>query len=973
MHSRPLATTLTFVLVAVLGGAAWWTLPVELVPDLSLPSVTVTHQWGTTDPETVETELTRAVEGLAYGLRDLESVRSVSAEGSSQVTIGFRRGAPVDFRVLELQERLHALHEGLPEGVSPHRLVRSVPQELEQIPEFMTWSVNGPYPPETLRRWAETRIRLPLAGLPGLADIRLDGVPEPALWVEFDPERLERFGLRAPNLLALVSDRLSWRSSGFVEIGGGRHVLEIPPADTTLAALEALPVPVPGLRDPMRLGDFARVRTGTVPPLSVRRVNGNPALTLTFRKEPGADALALAEQVRHRLETIASGLPTGVELRLETDATAELRQQLDELRLQSGASLGFIFLVLALVLRSWKAPVVILGSVLLSLLLSGIGFRLLGLTLNLFTLAGLTVSLGLIIDNALVVHGHGRRQREAVVPVIAATATTIGIFIPLYGTIESLQAFLVPLATALTVSLSASVVVSLTFIPFMTDRNGGTEAGPWNDAGWQSGLRWRHKGRFVLAAAVLASAGWTGWTATKQVRLGDPWRLPGGDVISVFVRPPQGSPLEETDKILRSFEAVALPYADLTEQMVTEISESYGGNLAITLKEGAAVVPDAYRLLNDLAYLSARTGNVASSVMGLEQSFGSGFAGQQAQHRIVLQGPGYRELQQVAETLAGRLQENPRVRNVDVNAQWGGRPNRNFVLRPDGDRLATHGLDRSALLDALALDLGGRTPFGEIEWNGERMALIGRAEDGRMREQTFRERVRTQRSGSFRLTDVADLGREEALARIIRRDQSYERAVAFDFLGPSRMAAEYSREVRAAFPLPVGVRFAQDGTFLFQDDAVRSDMWRVLVGAVVCVWLIVAALLNRWKTALFVLGSVVWATSGVAAGALAHDLDFGRGAMAGALLCIGVVVNNSILLYHGRSVAGDWAATYRAHTRTILLTTGTTLAGLLPMILWGTDPFWEQLAVVTAWGLGVGTALTLLVTGMWEKPRSSTD
>lgn len=989
IFARRYTLSLLFMMLAVVGLLSWSRLPVELTPDITLPSATVSYRWGSTAPEVMEMSITRRVEAIAYRLRDVSQVRSTTSEGSSRVVIEFRKNAPVDFRLVELQESLYTLYDDLPQGVSQHSITRAVPRELANVPQFMTWSLNGAMNPAEMRRIAERRIQLPLLGTPGLADLEIHGVPESALLVHFDAQALDRYGLRAPSILSIVSTQLSWRSAGFSEQPGGRYELVIPPSVEDVGDIEALAIPLPNTGRTVRLGQLAKVERGTVPARHITRINGNLALTLTLIKEPGADALVLAERIRERMEAIAVELPAGLELRLENDATETIREQLGELRIQAGWSLGVILVLLLVFLRQLKAPVIILGSIAGSLFLSGIALLLMGTTLNLLTLAGLAVSLGMIIDNAVVVYERvhpdlpaDRTDRIAhvlrvlpstVIPVIGATLTTVGIFIPVMFAMESLRAFLEPLAVALTVSLVSSVIVSLVFIPYALIWVFGAEQAtiPQGSAGGRflpAFLKHRRRFRYVLAGAFICLCAYIGYRASKEISFGDPWRMNTGETLHVNFRAPQGSPLDEIDKIARNFETVIEPYRLWIDSYQTDLSEFGSSGIRITLNENAAFEPEPYRLLGELMYLAARTGNIGTSVYGLQESFSTGFGGGASMQSLTLTGYGYQELADVADELKGRLERNRRVTNVNTNSQlWMRDDFHQFIFRPDATRLARLGIHRNQLLDALALDLSADHPFGMVDMQGERLNLIGKNEVMNAYWADFRDQTRRQGDAVFTVGDVAELSRERGMGQIVRRSQAYERTVSYEFLGPHQMAQDAQKAIKASFPMPVGVRFSEGNRFRIEESETRKNTLWVLFMALVSVWMIVAALLNRFRASFYVLNAVVYALLGITCGVLFHGLSVGQGAIAGALLTIGVVVNNAILLYHGRSLLDSWEAVYRSHSRTVLLTSLTTIGGLIPLLVWGTDPFWTQLSTIVTWGLGFSTVLVLLFTGMWER------
>ncbi|MEX2601168.1 MAG: efflux RND transporter permease subunit, partial [Balneolaceae bacterium] len=474
--------SLSYMLIAVVGVVAWLNIPLEMAPDLRLPSVTVSYSWGSTSPEVMEQEVTRRVEQSANRLRNVEQIRSVTREGRSQVTITFEKETPVEYRVLELQEYLYALRETLPPQERQPSINRSIPQELQEQETFMAWSISGNRTSRELYRFARQRIELQLLGFEGLAEIEIQGAEDPALTIRFNRKLIEQYGVEPGPILDDIRNRLNWRSTGFVEEKGSRYSLLIPPRFASLDDIREMNISLPGSNRQVSLREIAEISVEDYPVKSLKRLNGKPALSMTFVRESGSDAMKLAATLRAEMKRIEATLPDDITLQLERDSTEELRAQFDDLQYQSVFSILLVFIILLLFIRRVRAPFVILGSILFSLLMSISILFFLNYTMNVLTLAGLTVALGMIIDNAVVVFeqlnpglpADRERRMEHVkkelpytfVPVLGSTLTTIGIFVPLFFAMEELQLFLVPLAVALTLTLGSSVLVALSWIPY---------------------------------------------------------------------------------------------------------------------------------------------------------------------------------------------------------------------------------------------------------------------------------------------------------------------------------------------------------------------------------------------------------------------------------------------------------------------------------------------------------------------------
>jgi len=1031
--------SLTYLLVGFVGFVAWMNIPLEMAPDLRLPMVTVHFNWGSTSPEVMEKEVTRQVEQAATRLRNIEKIRSVSQEGRSRTTITFEKNAPVEYRILELQEYLVAVRENLPPDVNPPVINRSIPQELQEQETFMAYSISAERPTRELLQFARQNIRLNLLGIEGLADIEISGAEDPALVITFNTSLVEKLGLDTRAILLDVRQRLDWRSSGFSEYGGNRVSMLIPPQFSSVEEVGQMKVSIPNSPRRVSLNEIATVSIEDYPVKSIKRLNGKPALSMTFLRESGSDAMKLAERVRMEMTQIAGTLPADITIQLERDSTEDLRAQFSDLQYQSMLSLLLVFLILLLFIRRFRAPFVILGSIILSLLLSlGILFFI-DYTLNVITLAGLTVALGMIIDNAVVVFEQLNpglpQEREArlkhiknelpytFVPVLGSTLTTVGIFVPLFFAMEELQMFLVPLAVALTSTLVSSVFIALSWIPYSLvwlvnpekERKSASLKKKLSRLLNRVMVRmfyWRHKLRWALYLGLLALMGiplfaieepdWeeTSWPEFtrhyfdnrssidpvigglsykffNETYFGSPWGRRSGERIFINIRTPQGSPITEIDKMAKNFEEIARPYSEAFKYYETNISEYSGARLQFHIKDEYLYKNDPYAYYAEAQFLAARTGNSGISVSGLGDGFSTGFGSYSSGQRISLRGFSYDELLELAEDIAARMKRNPRVKEVDIHSVGYGRNDLfQYVLNLDDERIMEKDLDRRAILDAIQLDVNPVNTFGRVEMEGQRVYLVGQNQLLSRYEEEILNRNRSSNDITFTLDEIADLKKEPTLNEIIREDQSYQRTVTVDFLGPPRLAKNYIESVLEEVPVPVGssIKYGS-GFFSWGDDDKVQNYLLLLFMTVVSVWMIVSALLESWFDSVIVILAVPLSLVGVMAGSLYHDLAFDQGAIAGTLLAVGVVVNNSILLIHEKQrtrslgIHGirSWVKVYRNKMRAVMITSLTTMGGLLPMILIGSSEFWNDMATVVLWGLGASLTLLLILMGIWEK------
>lgn len=261
-----------------------------------------------------------------------------------------------------------------------------------------------------------------------------------------------------------------------------------------------------------------------------------------------------------------------------------------------------------------------------------------------------------------------------------------------------------------------------------------------------------------------------------------------------------------------------------------------------------------------------------------------------------------------------------------------------------------------------------------VQFKGRMVYLLGRI--GRKNHTYSRLMRRLRQTGNvvYALSEVASLKKEGIMSQITKENQSYVRYVSFNFIGPYQYGRNIQKELLKKLPLPVGVHAHLPDYSMSGNNSEIMGLLEVLLFALLIVWMIVSALLESWWEPIIILLSVPLSLVGVMYCVLHYDISFGNGAFAGTLLLVGVVVNNAILLLHGRQLqalggvngARAWIYTYRDRMRSVILTTLTTLAGLLPLMLQNTSEFWHNMAIVVFWGLSVSTVLIVLLAGIWE-------
>jgi HAE1 family hydrophobic/amphiphilic exporter-1 len=1016
---------MAYAAVALLGVAAWRNIPIELLPDTELPRLTVTGTWRGASPETVEAFLTSPLESTVQQVAGVERITSESREengvGEARIEVEFNRDTDMDFARLELSERLSALEEDLPPGVRNVQVLPYVPSEFEdQNQGFLRYRFTGPYTLEALHLHLDDVVVPELSQVDGVALVRVSGGRDRRLEIRVDEEQALALGLTGFDVWRAIGELDLVQEAGTVREGDGERTVTIVNRPETAADVrDAVLTTVNGTI--LRVSDVARVTDTWEDARLYQRVNGSPAVTMEVVREVGSNAVRTADAVKARLEQVSVLNPFDSRFILDQDESERIREQLSDLSARAAFAAVVIFIVLLVFLRSFRSAGLIFTTILFSVLISLNLIYFSGMTLNLLTLMGLALGFGLIVDNSIVVlenvyrrwqrgedafHAAEHGSREVVLPILASTATTLIVFVPFVYLQGELRVFYVPLAVVVGLTLIASLLVAFSFIPSLSARwlrsgvrtGGATVAGAVEGAAGQGagggtavgvearepfyvgfyrtvvGFTLRHP--WIAVGFTALCLGGSGYLFDRNVTRGVIWGG-GGDgesYIQIVIRLPRGANLERTDQLVGFFEDKL--------SRIPEV-ESYSAQVFETLGFMEVRFPDDLQFtdipasIKDemLAYSYTFTG-ADVRVYGYGPSFYGGSSSPPT-YSIVVLGYNFERVREIAEDIGARLSRINRVQGVDTNA--AGRFTRDraseFVVEVDRDALARYDMTVQDLVNQMQSAVAGESRLSFLRIAGEDVGYEVKVRDvEEMDLLALRETiVQTPDGRGIRLGEVVAIESRDVLSNIRRENQQYERRVAYEFRGPSRLGDTYRDAIIERTELPPGYTIRADERWRW-DREEQEQIVMVLLVSLILVYMVTASLFESLRQPLAVLLTVPMALIGVFMIFFYSQATFTREAYIGVIMMGGIVVNNAILLVdHINGVRRTtelslYDAVLRGtleRVRPILMTTATTVLGLLPLVLFAESQdanIWNALAYTLIGGLLSSTLFVLTTT-----------
>jgi len=1005
---RPVAVTMAYLAVALLGVAAWRNIPIELLPDTELPRFTLTAAWPGASPETVEAFLTSPLEAAVQQIRGVEKVTSTSSEGEARIEVELSRDADVEFARLDLSERLAILEESLPAGAAPPRVQPYVPPEFQdQRRPFLSYTATGPYTAEALSAHLEDVVAPALRQVEGVADVVVLGGRARLLELELDEPKLLALRLTPEQVRQRVAALEIVKEAGAVRDAGTVRTLTLRQRAGAVDDVRRL-ILLSDRGRIVRVGDVARVHNTFEDARSHYRIDGEPAVAFHVLRESGTNAVAVADRAKAALAALAGAHPPGFRLLLDDDESDAVRRQLTDLRARALLSGAVVFAVLLLFLASLRAAVVVFATIAFSVLITLNLIHFGSLTLNVLTLMGLAMGFGLVVDNAIVVlenvvrrHSAGedaptaaeRGSREVALAVLASTLTTFVVLVPFVHLQGELRIYYVPLALVVGFSLLASLFVAFTFIPALSARllRGGARpparplSGDDPTATHLPVYARRYRGlvaftlrwpRLTVLTAILAFGG-SWYLFDRYVTRGVLWSAWWGEqsYIEVRITQPRGEELDRTDELVRHFETrlAALPEV---ERFVTHVRPRVA-QIRITFPDSLERTAVPITIREQLVAYSHLFGGADVRVFGFGPSFYGGSSSPPT-YRIEVRGYNYERVREIAEDLGRRLRSFSRIRDVDTNASgyWylSDRATE-VVLRLDRRRLALHGLSVRDAVRHVAAAVRGETQRARVRIAGEEMRFDAKLASGRdMDLVALRELlIPTAGGGAVRLADVATIDEREVMSRIEREDQQYRRGVAFEFRGPVKLGDRVRAAVMAATALPPGYSLHLREGWRWSEEE-KAQIYGVLAVALLLVFMVTAALFESLRQPFCVLLTVPMALIGVFLLFFFTGASFTREAYVGVIMMGGIVVNNAILLVDhvnrlrrnaGLPLEQALARGAAERIRPILMTSLTTILGLLPLVVASESAdanIWNALGYALIGGLSSSTLLVLTVT-----------
>ncbi len=1000
---NPVTISMIVLAILLLGKISYDRLSVDLLPDMNSPRLFVEFEAGERPPEEIEKMFVESMESMVMRQSDVVQVSSIVRAGSARIKVEYVQNKNMDEAFLDLQKAMSPFSKNA--NIESINITQHDPNMAPVV--LIAMSHQSITDMAELRKMADSYIRNELIRLEGVAEVALSGEEVSVLTIETDPYKLRAFGITMEEIASRIETNNQSISGGRVSELGLQYLVKSSSMFTSESDFENLIVSykpteaatggslrgmgVSANNAPVFLREVATVKFENARPDNIVRINGERCIALSVYKEMQFNTVKAVELITSQLAAIEQALP-GYDFEVITNQGTFIKQSVGEVK--SSAFLGMLLAVLVLFffLRRISTTLIVSVSIPISLIATFTMMYFNGLTLNVMTLSGLALGAGMLIDNAIVViesifrnREQGAERRDAIITgttevsgaVVAATLTTIVVFIPIVYLHGASGELFKDLAWTVTFSLLSSLFVALLVIPMLYDwltrrKSARAEAKSFQFKGYSNQLRrlLTHRWWVIVASVAILAASLLliPFIGTEFLP-----RSQGKD-FTISVKLPEGTRLERTDAVVQNLEYLLYTLSeDSLMTIYTHVGKGSSDNkifegehtatMKVILSEHSTIPPEQ---------VMSRFVESTYDVEGLELSFnqddyslGEFLGGDEAPIVVEVKGEDLEEISLLTDEVLDRLVSLSGVYNVK-SSMADGAPELNVHI--NRTMAGIHNISVGAVVQQLGQQLQGRN-VGKMDYKGEMRDIVIKVPDITTSE--LGSLIVRSGSQEFRLNEIATITRSHAPKEIFRRNQSRINKITAD-MDAGRSLDKVAQEIRMAvadIELPANYSITVTGEEEKRKESMDSLLFALLL-SVVLVYMVLASQYESLLHPFTILLTIPFGLVGAVMIFFITGMPLNIMGGMGIIMLAGIAINNSILLVgrinqlkHSMELTEAIVQAGQQRVRPIIMTSLTTILVLLPM----TFGFGEgvamrsSMAVAVIGGLVTSTLMSLVV------------
>ena len=1003
--NNPVTTALVFIAMAIFGIFSLINISLDRFPKFDANVVMVMSSYPGASAEDIETNLTKVLENSLNGVSDLKNLSSTSKENISLITLEFVEGVDIDVATNDVRDKLDMVNSVLPDGASLPIIFKFSADDMP----IMIMAATADESLQALEKILDDKVATPLARVSGVGTVSIAGAPQREIQVYCDPNKLEAYGLTVAGISQIIASENRNVPSGSIDIGSNAYALRVEKEFTS--AEQMLDVVIGHVNGKtIYLRDVARVVDGVEERYQEAYVNGTQGAQIVIQKQADANTVNVIKGIKKAMKNIEKNLPSDIKITTVVDSSDNILNTLNSLKETIVVTFLIVMLVVYLFLGRWRATFIIVLSIPVSLLASLMYLWATGNTLNIVSMSSLSIAIGMVVDDAIVVLENisthlerGAKPKEAAVhatqevgiSVIASTLTMLAVFLPLTMIKGMAGLMFKQLGWITSIIMIVSTIGALTLIPMLCSqflrfkpKHGKLHSlifGNFNkfidliSRGYGKLINWCIGHRtIVVMISIVVFAATLGFIApnvkTEFMPKSDDGRLTlqlelpagtGQGVTRELAHELHGKFVAAVPEIINC--SYALGQADTDNAFA---SMQNNGTHVVSFNINVGSMEDRTRSTADIADVVRGILADYPEFKKIKVTEGGGGMGGASTVDIEIYGYDFETTDRVAKELQGKLLEGTEFSQVLLSRD---EYTPEYQVDFDREKLAVNGLNSTTAASFLSAAMNGSTMSFYREDGDEYDIRVRYAPEFRTSIEDIENiLLYNSRGQSVRIKDLGTVVETLTPPSIQRKNR--ERLITVSGVVANGVALSdavaATDAVLADTDIPSELSVEIGGSYEDQKD-MFGDLIMLLAMIIILVYIVMASQFESFMSPFVIMFSIPFAFVGVFMGLWVTGTPLGTMGMIGILILMGIVVKNGIVLIdytilmreRGKSVAEASVIAAKSRLRPILMTTLTTVLGMVPMAIGQGEgsEMWRSLGMVVAWGLSISTLVTLVI------------
>ena len=979
---KPVATTMVMLSFIFIGLLAMFSMKKELIPNINIPVVTISTTWSGAVSEDVEAQVTKKIKDSLSNVEAIDKIQTVSAYSSSTVVVNFEYGVDTDEKVTQIQREVSKITNNLPSDANTP-LIRKVEAASGNMTAVIAFNADSK---TALTTFIKEQLKPRLESLPGVGQVDIFGNPDKQLQIQVDSDKLASYNLSPMELYNIVRTSVATYPIGKLSTGNKDMIIRFMGDLDYIEQYKNILISSNG--NTLRLKDVADVVLTTEDATNIGYLNGKESVVVLLQKSSDGDTITLNNAAFKVIEEMRPYMPAGTEYSIEMDSSENINNSISNVSSSAVQGLVLATIILFVFLKSFRTTVLISLALPVAIVFTFAFLSMRGTTLNLISLMGLSIGVGMLTDNSVVVVDNIYRHitelnspvreaaengtEEVTFSVIASALTTIVVFLPILFIPGLAREFFRDMAYAIIFSNLAAIIVAITLIPMLASRFLNRKSMKSEDG------KFFKKVKAFYLKVINSAVSHKGLTVLIMVGLFFFSILVGPKLLKFEFMPKQdqgkysltaelqkGTDLAKAERIAKELEEIVKndPHTESYLMLVSTSSISINANVGKknTRKDSVFTIMDDIR-------------KKASNVLDARVSMTSQFSGGQSSKDIefLLQGSNQDEIKKFGKQLLEKLQSYDGMVDISSTLDPGIIELR---LNIDRDKIASYGISPAVIAQTVSYYMlgGDKANTATLKTDSEEIDVLVRLPKEKRNDiNTLSSlNIKVGDNKFVKLSDVATLQYAEGTSEIRKKNGIYTVTISGNDggVGLGKIQSKIIEEFNNLEP-PSTISYSWGG----QSENMQKTMSQLSFALSISIFLIYALLASQFESFILpfiIIGSIPLALIGVIWGLVVLRQPIDIMVMIGVILLAGVVVNNAIVLIdfiktmRTRGYDKEYAIIYSCETRLrpILMTTMTTVFGMIPMALGlgeGSE-FYRGMAITVIFGLAFSTILTLVL------------